>query len=81
MQKITLMLTLLLITGISQLSAQTQDDATEISSLKLTDGENIVLIPGGKGSFEFVKRGDRFSEVVFIDAHGHTIRLASMSGA
>lgn len=64
MQKVTFILTLLLITGISNAGAQTSD-VTTISSLKLTEGKNIVRIPDGSGSFEFVKRGDTFSEVVF----------------
>ena len=66
---------MLLIAGIGHLSAQTQTTATEISSLKLTDGMNTVRTPDGQSSFQFIKRGDSFSDVVFIDAHGHNIRL------
>ncbi|NII29394.1 hypothetical protein HB364_30215 [Pseudoflavitalea sp. X16] len=65
MQKVTFILTLLLIAGISNAGAQTPD-VTTISSLKLTEGKNTVRLPDGSGSFEFVKRGDTFSDVVFI---------------
>lgn len=64
MQKVSFLFTLLLITGISNSWAQTSDVAV-ISSLKLTDGKNIVRVPDGSGSFEFVKRGDTFTDVVF----------------
>jgi hypothetical protein len=47
-----------------------------ISSVKMSDGKNTVRVPDGKGSIQLVKRGTRFSDVVYTDAAGKTTRLS-----
>ena len=42
------------------------------------DGAQSVPVPGGKGTVKFDKRGDKFTNVVFIDANGKTHRLQPM---
>lgn len=77
MEKLTFMLSLSLATCAGQAVAQNRAQSTiEMSALKFTDGKNIVQVPEAKSSVEFVKRGDKFSDVVVIDEHGHATRLA-----
>lgn len=38
-------------------------------------GAQSVPVPGGKGTLKFTKQGDKFTNVVFIDAAGKTHRL------
>jgi len=40
-----------------------------------TSGSQSVPIPGGKGTVKFDKQGDKFTNVVFVDAAGKTFRL------
>lgn len=47
-----------------------------VSSVKTTDGTNTVRVPNGRGTVKFVKRGDKISDVVFIDAAGKQTRLS-----
>lgn len=46
-----------------------------IPHVKVFDGNNVVQVPDGKGTLKFTKRGESFSDVVFIDAEGKTNRL------
>jgi hypothetical protein len=48
-----------------------------ISSVKITDGKNTIRVPNDKGTIQLVKRGDKFSDVVYTDAAGKATRLAS----
>lgn len=41
-------------------------------------GAQSVPVPGGKGTLKFTKQGDKFTNVVFIDAAGKTHRLQPM---
>jgi hypothetical protein len=81
MKKVTFILMLLSATVVSNLSAQTRSATTELSALRLTDGKNTVRIPDGSGSFQFVKRGDTFSDVVFIGTNGSNVRLIALPGS
>lgn len=77
MKKVSLILSLFLFVATSSLYAQAYKlHNVMVSSLKLSDGKNTVRLPDGNGSLELVKRGDRFSDVVFTDAAGKTTRLA-----
>jgi hypothetical protein len=51
-----------------------------ISSVVLKDGANTVDVPG-RGTLKFTKRGDKFSNVVFTDVAGKTIRMAPSNGS
>ena len=73
----------------AQVSAGTTDPSTLkvtmsdllISSITLKEGTNTVPVPGGKGTIQLVKRGDKFSNVVYTDAAGKAIRLAPQNGS
>lgn len=47
-----------------------------IPHVKVFDGNNIVQVPDGKGTLKFTKRGDTFSDVIYIDAAGKESRLS-----
>jgi hypothetical protein len=68
--------------GFSKLNAQavTMSDVL-ISSVKLNDGRNTVQIPEGRGTLKFVKRGETFTDVVYIDAAGKESRLRPNTGS
>lgn len=40
-------------------------------------GSQVVPVPGGKGTLKFDKRGDTFTNVVFLDSLGRTHRLSA----
>lgn len=46
-----------------------------VSSVKLNEGSNSVPVPNGRGTIKLVKRGNSFTNVVFVDAAGKTTRL------
>lgn len=52
-------------------------------TVKLTDGNNSITVPEGKGTIKFVKRGDKITDVVYTDAAGKSSRMQSsnISGA
>ncbi len=52
-----------------------------ISGIKTKDGSNTVQVPNGKGTLTFVRRGEKFSNVVFKDAAGKVIRLTPQNGS
>jgi hypothetical protein len=76
MKKVTVVLALFLLACAHNLSAQRTNAQDVQVAAKLSDGKNTVRVPDGKGSVQFVKRGDKFSDVVFTDAAGKTTRLA-----
>ncbi|AXY78449.1 hypothetical protein D3H65_32650 [Paraflavitalea soli] len=47
-----------------------------ISSVKIKDGKNTIQVPDGKGTIQLVKRGDKFTDVVYTDAAGKESRLS-----
>jgi hypothetical protein len=73
----------------AQISAGKQDPAklevtmqdVLISSITLREGSNTIPVPDGRGTIKLVKRGDKFSDVVYTDAAGKAIRLAPNNGA
>lgn len=76
MKKIFLAVAIFAFAMVSRTNAQAvQMEDVMITSLKLTDGSNTVRVPNGKGTIKFVKRGDKLSDVVFIDAAGKSTRL------
>ena len=46
--------------------------------VRAASGAQSVQVPGGKGTLKFTKQGDKFTNVVFIDANGKTHRLQPM---
>ncbi len=44
--------------------------------VKLNDGANTIRVPNNGGTIQLVKRGDKFSEVVYTDAAGTSSRLS-----
>jgi len=46
-----------------------------LTSTSLKDGQNSMLIKQGKGTLQFTKSGDRFSNVSFKDSAGVVTRL------
>lgn len=46
-------------------------------TVKLTDGNNSIAVPDGKGTIKFVKRGDKITDVVYTDAAGKSSRMQS----
>lgn len=78
MEKSTFLLSLSLATCAGRAIAQHRAAALiEVPALKLTEGKNVVPVPEVKGAIEFNKSGDRFTDVVVIDEHGHATRLAN----
>jgi hypothetical protein len=78
MEKLSFILSLSLAACAGEAVAQNRTQSViEINALKLTDGKNTVQVPNDKATIEFVKRGDRFTDVVLIDVHGHATRLAA----
>jgi hypothetical protein len=46
-----------------------------ISSVKIKEGTNSFPVPDGRGTIKFVKRGDKFIDVVYTDAAGKSTNL------
>jgi hypothetical protein len=86
MKKISLTTLILVVAFCGRINAQSRDDAhketIEIVSWSLgatSNGQQTVAAPGNKGTLKFNKQGDKFSNVVFVDAAGKTHRLKSSS--
>lgn len=77
MKKVSIVLSMLLLTAGSVAVAQTGYTMTDVlvSSVKLNDGKNTVRLADNKGIVAFTKRGDQFFDVVFTDASGKPTRL------
>jgi hypothetical protein len=91
MKKVIFILSTFLIAAAGDVSAQVApstggSSAGEVPmdqiSLNFTkvEGPNTVPIPKGRGTIKFVARGDKFSDVVFIDAAGKSSRLIPGNG-
>lgn len=52
-----------------------------ISGITMKEGSNTIPVPKGRGTIQLIKRGDRFSDVVFTDAAGKATRLAPNNGS
>jgi hypothetical protein len=77
MKKILLAVAVFAFAMVSRTNAQQIElENVMISNVKPTDGSNSVRVPNGKGTIKFVKRGDKISDVVFIDAAGKSTRLS-----
>jgi hypothetical protein len=76
MKKVIVVLSLFVCAAATNVSAQS-DRPTESLSLNFTkvEGPNTVDIPNGRGTIKFIARGDRFSNVEYVDAAGKTTRL------
>jgi hypothetical protein len=70
------------VAGLSKLNAQTSYTLENvlISSIKINDGSNTVQVPGGRGTLKFTKRGETFTNVVYIDAAGKESPLRPSTG-
>lgn len=77
MKKVSLILSMLVLATTGTLFAQsvTMSDVL-ISSVKIKDGKNTIRVPDGKGTIQLVKRGDKFTDVVYTDAAGKESRLS-----
>ena len=49
-----------------------------ISSITVKEGQNSVLTKHGKGTLQFTKTGDRFSNIVFKDSLGRSHTLSAI---
>lgn len=65
-------------TGANIISKRTPAVIT-IPDLVLTEGKNLITIPGNKGCLELVKRGDQFLELVLINVAGYATRLTHLA--
>jgi hypothetical protein len=64
----------LLASGAAAVAQATTSDLI-VSSIKAKDGKNTVRLADNKGTVEFSKRGNKFSDVVYIDPAGKSTRL------
>ncbi|MDF2190378.1 hypothetical protein [Paraflavitalea sp. CAU 1676] len=74
MKKVSVILSMLVLAttaSIAQGKVQLQD-----FHVKLNDGANTIRVPNNGGTIQLVKRGDKFSEVVYTDAAGTSSRLS-----
>jgi hypothetical protein len=77
MKKILLAVVVFAFAMVGRTNAQAVElENVMITSVKPADGSNTVRVPNGRGVIKFVKRGDKISDVVFIDAAGKQTRLA-----
>jgi hypothetical protein len=84
MKKIILITVVAAIACCSRVQAQdnTHKETIEIASWSLgatPNGPQTVPVPGNKGTLKFNKQGEKFSNVVFVDAAGKTHRLQPAS--
>jgi len=63
--------------GASAQYTYTLEDAL-ISSITVKEGKNTLLTKHGKGTLEFVKSGERFSNINFKDAQGRSHTLTAV---
>lgn len=81
MKKVALIFAVVLVAFTGKLSAQriVLEDVL-ISSVKIKEGTNTFPAPNNKGTVKFVKRGDTFTDVFYIDAAGKSTRLEPTRG-
>ncbi len=82
MKKIIVTFGIFLVTMVCHVNAQRPTEnmtinfgKIEFPYNKMQEGSNTVVVPDGKGTIKFVKRGDKFFDVFFTDAAGKTFRL------
>lgn len=79
MKKVSLILSMLVLATSVNLMAQGVGKVSlQDFHFKPIEGKNTVRVPNDNGTLTFVKRGDRFSDVVYTDAAGKATRLAPM---
>jgi len=83
MKKIILASVVLMLTFATTVNAQRSTKGQmEIESWSWgatnASGAQSVQVPGGKGTLKFTKQGEKFTNVVFVDANGKTHRLQPM---
>lgn len=71
-----MILSMLVLTTAGTALAQQSKTVNHNIDVKLSDGKNTVRIPEDGGTLQFVKRGDKFSDVVYTDAAGKSSRLS-----
>jgi hypothetical protein len=77
MKKFIVMSVVFAIAAVGNLHAQRgqMEIASWSWSASNATGSQTVQVPGGKGTLKFDRRGDKFTNVVFIDAAGQTFRM------
>ncbi|HMI78501.1 MAG TPA: hypothetical protein VK484_06885 [Ferruginibacter sp.] len=63
---------------IQGLKAGTNEGPMILNVTSLKDGQNSMLIKQGKGTLQFTKKGDKFSNVSFKDSAGVVRQLVSV---
>lgn len=76
MKKVFVMVAMLVLSTAGTVLAQQNKTVNHNIDVKLSDGKNTIRIPDDGGTIQFVKRGDKFSEVVYTDAAGKSSRLS-----
>lgn len=83
MKKLSLILSMLVFAVTGNLMAQSHRTGSgggkvvmQDFHFKSTEGKNTVRVPNENGTLTFMKRGDRFSDVVYTDAAGKATRLS-----
>lgn len=81
MKKVVVIFAVVLVAFTGKLSAQTviMEDVL-ISSIKIKEGANTFPTSNNKGTVKFVKRGDIFTDVFYVDATGKSIKLEPTRG-
>jgi hypothetical protein len=81
MKKLFFAVVVLAAAGFSKVNAQSQKvENVVIPSVRISDGNNTVQVPNGRGTVKFTKRGESFTNVVYIDAAGKESPLRPSTG-
>jgi hypothetical protein len=76
MKKILLVSSLFLMAVTTQVMAQSANNSDYVSwRANFPSGIQTIPVPGNKGTVEFTREGDKFTNVVFTDAAGKTYQL------
>ena len=91
MKKVIVILSAFILAVSGNVSAQISNPVPEptrytledcmISGIVMKEGSNTIPVPNGRGTLKLVKRGDKFSDVVYTDAAGKSTRLAPNNGS
>ncbi|WP_276484301.1 hypothetical protein [Paraflavitalea pollutisoli] len=76
MKKVSFLLAMLALSTTTTVLAQQNKTVNHNIDVKLSDGKNTIRIPDEGGTIQLVKRGDKFSDVVYTDAAGKSTRLS-----
>lgn len=66
------------VAGTMTASAQRTSNSQQSVSMphvKVFSGSNVVQVPGGQGTLKFTKRGESFTDVVYVDPAGKEMRM------